>query len=144
MANVQQFNFLEHLMKFLALSLIAFFQVATASAGELNLVCDRWINGTPEYITVIVGNEREVVALEDSYGRKVSAKQYAVIIELVLAKNGGAPKEIFSVRTAAQFRLSAGTNGYLYSFQDMATRKSYSCELNQVVVANPALTRSNR
>lgn len=130
-------------MKSVVFGLIALFSV-NANAAEITLVCDRWVDGTPEYRTVIVGDGRESVTLEDSSGGVIEARAFAVIIELVLGENGAAPREEFSVRDEGEFALLSGENGYEFSFRDLKEGKKYSCETSRNPVANPALTRSTR
>lgn len=108
---------------------------------EETYVCYRTENGIFEIKTVIVGESQNIIALEDAAKNVLNANNYAVVIELIPGDGNDPATETWEVRTDNEFELDSITKSPNYLFKDLITQKTYDCEINQTVYANPALTR---
>lgn len=116
-----------------------------ASAQELNLVCIReGSGGSYEVRQVLIGdNQEQTTQLSDSSGRVRHLRKFAIVIELIPGLGMQPATESWRVLGSSEFRLRSGVQGFPFVFRDIQERKTYDCDYNNEVRANPAIIRIN-
>lgn len=126
-----------------SLSVLFLASVSQASAS-LDLACIATGKSAGGMIVrqIIIEDERTSDPLTDSDENTAPQTQFAMVIETVGGDNGTAPRQQWDILQGNEFKLKQ-VDDINFTFKDLKNRIVYSCTVNGIVDANPALTRTN-